>query len=67
VAITGALEEHGSHLFTLPPTQPKGIKYSVRSEVAVRKVQSRCHIATLFWYPNKNAVLGILKASHFSM
>ena len=23
-----------------------------------------CHIETCFWYPNKNVVFGILKASH---
>jgi hypothetical protein len=27
--------------------------------------EPRCHIDTCFWYPNKNVVFGILKASHF--
>jgi hypothetical protein len=25
----------------------------------------RCYVDTCFWYPNKNVVFGILKASHF--
>jgi hypothetical protein len=27
--------------------------------------EPRCRIDTCFWYPNKNVVFGILKASHF--
>jgi hypothetical protein len=27
--------------------------------------EPRCHIDTCFWYPTKNVVFGILKASHF--